>query len=399
MKKRLCSLMALLLVLTMLVGCSRAGNSDTNTGSGDAGSENSAAGESADFVPGIYADLSGIETDEIVMTVNDVEIPADMYFYWLTYACSQLEKEISYYSSFGVYGEFLNEDGSLKWEEPFGRDMTLSQYAGYRAQNSLTYYAVIDCVAREHGFALDDDDRAVLDAEREAAIVQMGGQEAYQQYMKTLGLSAESFERLSSASFLIDDLVDLILTEGSALYLDPQDYNEYATYADHILLSITDEETGNSLTEDEVAALEVQANDLVAQLRASDDVMTLFDQLADEHSDDPGREGNPTGYVYTPGTMVTVFENAASALEPGQVSDPVKSTYGYHIILRKELAEGLEQHPEMIDEIVNDHLDTILALETENANVTVSDKVASIDPATFYSEYLAACEAIAGEGQ
>ena len=41
----------------------------------------------------------------------------------------------------------------------------------------------------------------------------------------------------------------------------------------------------------------------------------------------------------------------------------------------------------------------VAALETENANVTVSDKVASIDPATFYSEYLAACEAIAGEGQ
>ena len=60
-----------------------------------------------------------------------------------------------------------------------------------------------------------------------------------------------------------------------------------------------------------------------------------FGKLAKEFSIDSGsakKDGN-LGY-FTKGMMVKPFEEAAFKLEIGQVSEPVKSEFGYHIIKR-----------------------------------------------------------------
>ena len=60
-----------------------------------------------------------------------------------------------------------------------------------------------------------------------------------------------------------------------------------------------------------------------------------FASLAKELSIDSGsakRDGN-LGY-FTRGKMVKPFEEVAFGLEVGQVSEPVKSEFGYHIIKR-----------------------------------------------------------------
>lgn len=58
-----------------------------------------------------------------------------------------------------------------------------------------------------------------------------------------------------------------------------------------------------------------------------------FEQFAKLHSQDPGSatKGGDLGWV-APGKMVQPFETAMQTLEPGQVSKPIETTYGFHLI-------------------------------------------------------------------
>ena len=72
---------------------------------------------------------------------------------------------------------------------------------------------------------------------------------------------------------------------------------------------------------------EEEAKAALARIKAGED----FAKVATELSKDPGGEGGDLGW-FTKDRMVPEFAEAAFKLEPGQVSDPVKSQFGWHII-------------------------------------------------------------------
>lgn len=101
--------------------------------------------------------------------------------------------------------------------------------------------------------------------------------------------------------------------------------------ARHILISVA----ADASEEDSAAALS-KAISLTQRLRAGED----FAALATQYSDDTGsgQQGGDLGF-FPRGQMVAEFEEAAFSLPIGEISDPVKSQFGYHII------EVLEQQP------------------------------------------------------
>jgi peptidyl-prolyl cis-trans isomerase C len=60
-----------------------------------------------------------------------------------------------------------------------------------------------------------------------------------------------------------------------------------------------------------------------------------FAKVAKEVSKDSGAEGGDLGW-FTKGKMVPEFAEAAFKLEPGQISEPVKSAFGWHVIKLEE---------------------------------------------------------------
>ena len=72
-----------------------------------------------------------------------------------------------------------------------------------------------------------------------------------------------------------------------------------------------------------------EAMDIIEKLNRGED----FASLAKAHSLDPGSKdrGGSLGY-FSKGQMVPAFEKAAFALKKGEISDPVESRFGFHII-------------------------------------------------------------------
>ena len=83
------------------------------------------------------------------------------------------------------------------------------------------------------------------------------------------------------------------------------------------------------------------ARERLAQAGRRLDAGADFAEVAKELSEDPATasDGGNLG-CYSPGTLVAEFEKAATQLKPGQISDPVLTEYGYHLILQREIRES-----------------------------------------------------------
>ena len=92
----------------------------------------------------------------------------------------------------------------------------------------------------------------------------------------------------------------------------------------HILIAVPPDAGADSVE---------QARERLVALKNRIDVGESFADLARANSDDTGSavSGGALGFIER-GIMVPAFEDAAFALVSGQVSDPVKSSYGWHLI-------------------------------------------------------------------
>lgn len=111
-------------------------------------------------------------------------------------------------------------------------------------------------------------------------------------------------------------------------------------------VKVTDEEVAKYVAEHPELSgdgIRAKAEEILNRAKAGED----FAALANEYSEDPGNKdpkGDPQGGLYkdvTKGRMVKPFEEAALALEPGQVYQTlVESDFGFHIIKLERKGEG-----------------------------------------------------------
>lgn len=385
MKKTISGLLALLLLLTLCAGC---GGKDEQTEDeqNKQNEQETPGGENA-LTGNIFTTLTDLDMSETALDVDGNAVPVDLYLYWLMNKSYELEYQLNMYkASYGMYGELLDEEGHIKWDQTL-EGTSLTDVVRQNAEANALSYALLENVAKAHDAALTEEDRTAVDEALAQQIEQSGGEDAFNQSLYEMGLSRESHVRMIESQYLFQHLLELAGDPSSDLYEAP---DENDAYVDHILLMTKDSSTNEPLSDEEIAAKKAQAEDLLAQLQASDDLEALFTELAGTYGEDPGRESG-AGYLIDPDTnFVQEFKDAAFALKPGEISGIVESDYGYHILLRKELTE------EHLSTLAQNHLYTYLDAQMEAAmnSMVRSEKLESLDVGALFTAYFDKLQAL-----
>ena len=236
-------------------------------------------------------------------------------------ACGSLTKSnrtlISYDGAYEVSRDMLDYYADyLRGSNP-----TVDFTEAEMAKTALTYIEDMAmsnyinlCWARDaYGITVEDEDvKSAVEATIQSSIDSAGGEELYRRLL----LEGEVATRLSNKLFASGSDFAAVSDEQIAAFIK----NTPVYGAKHILV----------LANGDFDSALIKANEIAARLTAGES----FDTLMKEFSEDPGLASYPNGYAYTAGTMVTEFEEAVKELAVGDISQPVKTTYGYHIIMR-----------------------------------------------------------------
>jgi peptidyl-prolyl cis-trans isomerase C len=119
---------------------------------------------------------------------------------------------------------------------------------------------------------------------------------------------------------------------------------------------------------------EADAKKAYDRVKAGED----FAKVAKEMSKDPGAtDGGDLGW-FTRDRMVKEFADAAFALKPGDISQPVKSQFGWHVI---KLEDRREKAPPSLDQ-VKPQIASYLAQQAQQDTITKLRAAAKIDQPT-----------------
>ena len=324
MKKTISILLSATLLLSILAGCS--GKNDPNATPVPT-AEPSGAVTEHDFAKAQAA----YDMDKVVMTVNGSEVTWDEFFYYL-------------YSSIMYFEQQLGPIADFTQTIPGNDSMSYSQLVVQYAADMATQFHVMAVNTVAAGVELDEEDKAELQEVAEQDKIGYCGQDAtdedFDKYLESNYANRSIYDFVTKAPYLLMKCFETMYGEDGGLLPDEDVEAFISDYGymscKHILILTRDAE-GAELTDEQKAEKQAKAQELYEQFAAISDQAALvqkFDELMNEYSEDTGLPYNPDGYTFTSGEMVAEFETATKELEEYAVSEPVESSYGYHIILR-----------------------------------------------------------------
>lgn len=307
---------------------------------------------------GLYYEASGIRPDARMLQVNGEAVPAEEFFYWLDSTCAYLE---SYMGS------------SLDFNTQVTEELTIGEYAKSDAANTATLYTLVRQMADEAGVALNEEDLAALEAQRQQYVEYYGGEESYAMQLQLLGVDEALMRRMEEVPYLYNRMYQIYSDPASSLYPGNDalktygDENGYVTA--QLLYFPTEGLDGAAL-----ADMKATAEDYAAQLAAAADKQAVYAELATQL----GLSVSSDGLTFSAAESDTTLHQAVAALAPGEVSGVIETPGGYYAALRMDT-----NYAALTEDLFNIYLQE----RQDSAKVEYSDRYyASLDAGTFYTK-------------
>lgn len=176
---------------------------------------------------------------------------------------------------------------------------------------------------------------------------------AFEEALKEQGLTLAQLEQL-----IADRQLEQKLRESVNEDLAPEDAEIQAYYEENI------EDFQETEAQHILVKKEALARDIADQLQDAprSQMRSLFARLAKQHSTDKTNkaDGGKLGF-FAPGQFVPEFQEGADAVEVGEISEPVKTEFGFHVIW------VTDREPVDIDEVRGQIVAEISGVDEETA--------------------------------
>ena len=312
------------------------------------------------------------EGAETVLTVNGDAVTADEYSGYMLY---NMQYYASMYAQMGLTDLWSNEDMA----QSLGASMPEA------AEQQAIYARVVMQKFNELGLKLSYNEQKEMASVRRNSIANTT-KDAYLNQIAQFGFSDQTYQNFMYISQCYQALNDYYFGENGVNTPSDEDIQKYYEdnyiTAKHILITTVDPASGETKRTDEEAKKEAQS--ILDRINAGED----FDTLMNQYSEDTGLSNNPNGYTFTEGQMVTEFYDGAKALAEDEVSELVKSSYGYHIIKRVKLDDSqLDNFKSDIISAISGSMDELLQQWMDEAQVETTDLYSTITYENVY-DYL-----------
>ncbi len=312
------------------------------------------------------------EGAETVLTVNGDAVAADEYSGYMLY---NMQYYASMYAQMGLTDLWSNKDMA----KSLGASMPEA------AEQQAIYARVVMQKFDELGLKLSYNEQKEMASVRRNSIANTT-KDAYLNQIAQFGFSDQTYQNFMYISQCYQALNDYYFGENGVNTPSDEDIQKYYEdnyiTAKHILITTVDPASGETKRTDEEAKKEAQS--ILDRINAGED----FDTLMNQYSEDTGLSNNPNGYTFTEGQMLTEFYDGAKALAEDEVSELVKSSYGYHIIKRVKLDDSqLDNFKSDIVSAISGSMDELLKQWIDEAQVETTDLYSSITYENVY-DYL-----------
>ena len=211
-------------------------------------------------------------------------------------------------------------------------------YFKQMVQNQIAQSFIVENVlvekAKKEGFVITDADRKAREAEFLKAVAKMpDAPKSIDEYFKKFPLGADRAKAEFENGILIDKMIKAEQAKAPA-----QDFKAEAQKTiDKIVAENAKNAGGAKDAEKKIKDLKAQLDKVAAK-----DIPTKFAELAKANSACPSSaKGGDLG-EFTHGQMVKEFDEAAFKLPLNKVSDPVKTQFGYHLIMVTKKVPAVE---------------------------------------------------------
>ncbi|MGD9568892.1 MAG: peptidylprolyl isomerase [Sedimentibacter sp.] len=204
--------------------------------------------------------------------------------------------------------------GEGAWDKEISEGQTMGSYYESTLLDQLIMDLVLVDAAEKEGITMTDED---MKSQMDEFKAYMETDEEYQKFLEGYGMTEEYLKESLRKEFLINHYLSIKIEN-----LQPSDEELQTLFND---LKMNESVRASHILVD----TEEEAKSIIDRINKGES----FEELAKELSTDTGSGANGGDLDYFNYTdMVQPFSEAAFALEIGEVSEPVQSEFGYHVI-------------------------------------------------------------------